>query len=163
MAAKKKITGAELVEAVQISDETADAIMEAHGYDVPGIDIRVDLKEQPMRAREPDVGYLVDALAAMSVERDESWREGRDLGEASLGGVLAARRPEPQPVIRSLQLHRRASITGIRGTADLLTVGEVIESIEPQMLGPVAGFVLIAKKAKPIFLPAASVLAVTVE
>jgi hypothetical protein len=78
--------------------------------------------------------------------------------------VIAGMVPEPQqPVIRSLQLHRRASITGIRGTADLLTVGEVIESIEPQMLGPVAGFVLIAKKAKPIFLPAASVLAVTVE
>lgn len=117
---------------------------------------RVDLKEQPMSVREPDVGYLVDELAAMSVERDESWREGRDLGE--VGSML----PEPQPVIRSLQLHRRASITGIRGTADLLTVGEVIESIEPQMLGPVAGFVVHARKAKPIFLPAASVLAVTV-
>jgi hypothetical protein len=76
---------------------------------------------------------------------------------------IAGMVPEPQPVIRSLQLHRRASITGIRGTADLLTVGEVIESIEAQMLGPVAGFVLVAKKAKPIFLPAASVLAVTVE
>jgi hypothetical protein len=82
---------------------------------------------------------------------------------AEMAETYAGMVPEPQPVIRSLQLHRRASITGIRGTADLLTVGEVIESIEPQMLGPVAGFVLIAKKAKPIFLPAASVLAVTVE
>jgi hypothetical protein len=113
----------------------------------------------------------VDELAkAGFVVSDEDAHEARARQSATgimamseMAEIHAGMVPEPQPVIRSLQLHRRASITGIRGTADLLTVGEVIESIEPQMLGPVAGFVLIAKKAKPIFLPAASVLAVTVE
>ena len=118
-----------------------------------------------------DAQEMVDELAKAGFVVSDGGAEDRarqsatgivamsELCEPSIGGMV----PEPQPVIRSLQLHRRASITGIRGTADLLTVGEVIESIEPQMLGPVAGFVIIAKKAKPIFLPAASVLAVTVE
>lgn len=67
-----------------------------------------------------------------------------------------------QPTITKLQLHSRAHILGIQGTSDSLVVGDVIESIEPDMLGPIAGFVVRLKRGAPVFMPQASVLAVTV-
>jgi hypothetical protein len=143
MAAKKRSAGDDVVaDAQEMVDELAKA-----GFVVSDDDAH------EARARQSATG-----IVAMS-ETPSPLASLLDKIEPVIAGMAT----EPQPVIRSLQLHRRASITGIRGTADLLTVGEAIESIEPQMLGPVAGFVIIAKKAKPLFLPAASVLAVTVE
>jgi len=67
-----------------------------------------------------------------------------------------------QPTITKIQLHTRAHVLGIQGTSDAILVGDVIESIEPDMLGPIAGFVVRPRRGAPIFMPASSVLAVTV-
>lgn len=84
--------------------------------------------------------------------------------EASLAEhIVPGMQPDPvQPTITKLQLHTRAHILGIQGTSDSLVVGDVIESIEPDMLGPIPGFVVRLKRGAPVFMPQASVLAVTV-
>lgn len=107
----------------------------------------------------------VDELAKAGIVADEG-AEARAMQSAT--GIVEfyevpGMQPDPvQPTITKLQLHTRAHILGIQGTSDSLVVGDVIESIEPDMLGPIPGFVVRLKRGAPVFMPQASVLAVTV-
>ena len=132
MAAKKKSVG------------EIEAIAKEMKGDLPEMVVREALERlYDQGADEPET------VAASAVEH--------------IGGALQARvSVRFDGRITKLQLHTRAHILGIQGTSDSLVVGDVIESIEPDMLGPIPGFVVRLRRGAPVFLPQASVLAVTV-
>lgn len=129
---------------------------------------RVDLREQPVVATLNTERFGDPTEPAASI--GDAFPPSREAMAAELRGLITGEPVAASAVesmrfdgrITKLQLHSRAHILGIQGTSDSVVVGDVIESIEPGMLGPIPGFVVRLKRGAPVFMPQASVLAVTV-